>query len=132
MTARRRKRGRVAPVLELLIDSLDGQGSENARAAARSLRALSELAAVEVPGHGVFSAAERDEVFSAIDRIANAHLDFARARRAFTAATERVTDFELRDEIQVKATEVRTVSDRAYFLAGIAFGMTLTSFVAGR
>ena len=130
MTARRRKRGRVAPVLELLIDSLDGQGSEDARAAARSLRALSELAAVEVPGHGVFSAAERDEVFSAIERIANAHLDFARPRRAFAAATGRVADFELRDEIQVRATEVRSVSDRAYFLAGVAFGLTLARFAS--
>ena len=130
MTARRRKRGRVAPVLELLIDSLDGQGSEDARAAARSLRALSELAAVEVPGHGVFSAAERDEVFSAIERIANAHLGFARARHAFATATERVADFATRDEIQVKATEVRAVSDRAYFLAGIAFGLTLARFAS--
>ena len=72
----------------------------------------------------------QDEVFSAIDRIANAHLDVARPRRAFAAATGRVADLELRDEIQVRATEVRTVSDRAYFLAGIAFGITLASFCA--
>jgi hypothetical protein len=117
---------RVAPVLELLIDALEGQGSDDGRAAARTLRALGELAAVEVPGRGVFAAAERDEVFSAIERIANAHLGFARRRRAFTAATGRVADFELRDSIQVAATDVRCVSDRAYFLAGIAFGVTLT------
>jgi len=80
----------------------------------------------------VFSAAERDEVFLAIERIANAHLDFARPRRAFSAATGRVADFELRDEIQMRATELRTVSDRAYFLAAIAFAATLTWYGAAR
>lgn len=42
---------RMAPVLEPMLDSLEGQGSDDGHAAARTLRALGELAAVEVPGH---------------------------------------------------------------------------------
>jgi hypothetical protein len=79
----------------------------------KALRALGALAAVEVPRHGVFAAAERDELYSAIERVAIAHLRSAESRRSFTAATNWVTDLALRDRIQVTAIEQQIVSDRA-------------------
>lgn len=124
--------GKVAPVLALLIDALEGQRNDDGRGAARALRALGVLAAVEVPGHGVFAAAERDDVFTAIEGIANAHLGFGGARRAFAAATRRVADAGVRDAIELSAHEMQSISDRTYFLAGIAFGVTLTRFGAAR
>lgn len=36
-----------------------------------------------------------------------------------------VTDVELRERIQVSANEMLSISDRAYFYAGLAFGITL-------
>lgn len=113
-------------VLAALIASLEAQKNNDDRAAAKALRALAALAAVEVPRHGVFAPAERDELYSAIEGIAVAHLGLAESKRAFTAATNRVADLALRDRIQVTAIERQMVSDRVYFYAGLAFGVTVS------
>jgi hypothetical protein len=113
-------------VLAVLIASLEAQKNDDDRGAAKALQALGALAAVEVPRHGVFAAAERDELFAAIERIAIAHLGFADSKRAFTVATNRVADLAVRDRIQVTAIERQIISDRAYFYAGLAFGVTVT------
>lgn len=44
------------------------------------------------------------------------------------AATAHVAALELRDEIQVSASELRAVSYGAYFLVGIPFGITHSVF----
>jgi len=90
------------------------------------LSELTALALRKVPSRGIFDPAARGEheVFVAIEAVAQAHLELAGARTALRAALDAAAlDLERRDEIERAALQVQSVSDTAYFYAGLAFGL---------
>ena len=125
MSARRQRNThpKLAPMLECLVDALEAQDTDHRRAAARALRAFGHLAALEIPSRGVL-ASQNPEMYSLIDEIADQHLGYKKPRKAFSDATMEIVDPELRERIQSSANEMETVSDQAYFYAGLAFGIT--------
>ena len=97
------------------------------RGHAKALRELSALALRKVPARGIFDPATRGEpdLFAAIEAVAHTHLDLADARAGWQAALDAAAlDFGRRDAIEGSALQVQTVSDTAYFYAGLAFGLT--------
>lgn len=122
-TRNRPERGALSPLLTLLIEVLErsrGGGSSDATA----LRALGELAVVEIPRNGVFAPKDEDTC-RLVERIAAKHLGLKEPRRAFFRATAAVKPFARRDEIESAANHLRTVAEQAYFFTGLAFGVTL-------
>ena len=96
------------------------------RGHAEALSELTALALRKVPSRGIFDPAARGEheVFVAIEAVAQAHLELAGARTALRAALDAAAlDLERRDEIERAALQVQSVSDTAYFYAGLAFGL---------
>jgi len=111
------------PTLRWIIDAAD---HECPRGHAGALRDLTALAMHKVPARGIFDPAAKneDELFASIESIAQTHLDLAEARDAWRAALDAAAlSFERRDELEQAALQVRTVSDTAYFYAGLAFGL---------
>jgi hypothetical protein len=103
------------------------------RGHAAALRELTALAITKVPSRGIFDPAARGEheLFAAIESVAQAHLELADARTAWrTALRAAALDLQARDEVERAALQLQTVSDTAYFYAGLAFG--LASAVAYR
>ena len=97
---------------------------------ARALRDLTSLAVRKVPARGIFDPSARgdDELFTAIEVIANRHLGRARARASWKAAMRGAQlEFATRDSLERAALSVQSVSDTAYFYAGLAFGLTWLS-----
>ena len=97
---------------------------------AAALRKLTALAVRKVPSRGIFDPTSRgdQELFTAIEAIANRHLGRTRARAAWgTAVRGARLQLEARDRIERAALQVQGVSDTAYFYAGLAFGLTWTS-----
>jgi hypothetical protein len=87
---------------------------------------MTTLAFRKAPARGVFDPTVRDEddLFAAIEAIAAAHLGLAEAKQTWRTALNRSRiSLEPRDEIERAALQVRTVSDTAYFYAGLAFGL---------
>jgi hypothetical protein len=130
--SRRKKEsaGTLAPLLRLLIEALKEQETNDRPGEAAALSALGELALVQVPSRGAL-APNDDDLYNAIDRIARKHLRLRIASKEFYRATSAVEPFTQRDEIESAANHFRTVSDLAYFYAGLAFGITFAD-VAGR
>jgi hypothetical protein len=96
------------------------------RGHAHALLALTTLAIHKVPARGIFDPAVRgeDDLFSAIESVARDHLELADARTVWRAALEAAgLDLERRDDIEQAALQVQSVSDTAYFYAGLAFGL---------
>ena len=125
--SRRKRRVTIPAVLEQLTQALQQQSFHDAAGSASALRAFAELAAVEVPARGAF-AADNPELYQPIEAVANRCLRFVRARRQFSTATAQVDDLELREKIPSTAIDVQSVGARAYFYAGVAFGVTLSTF----
>ena len=122
--------GALAPLLSLLIEVLERSGA-GASSEAKALKALGELAVVEIPKKGVFAPAD-EQTCRLVERIAAKHLGLKKPRRAFFRATAAVKPFERRDEIESTANHFRTVSEQAYFFTGLAFGVTLADLRACR
>ena len=102
---------------------------------ARALRDLTSLAVRKVPARGIFDPSARgdDEVFTAIEVIANRHLGRTRARASWKAAVRGAQlEFATRDRLERAALSVQSVSDTAYFYAGLAFGLTWLSVYRDR
>jgi hypothetical protein len=102
---------------------------------ARALRDLTDLAVRKVPARGIFDPASRgdDELFTAIEVIANRHLGRTRARATWRAAVRGAgLEFEARDRIERAALQVQGISDVAYYYAGLAFGLTWLSVYRDR
>jgi hypothetical protein len=94
---------------------------------ANALRDFTTLAMTKVPARGIFDPTCRGEedLFTAIDAIADRHLGRTRARGAWRTAISRAPlDLEQRDAIEGAALQLQAVSDTAYFYAGLAFGLT--------
>jgi hypothetical protein len=97
------------------------------RGHAEALRELMALAFRKIPSRGLFDPAARGEedVFAAIESVARGHLDMTGARAAWNTALDAAgLSLEQRDAIARAALQVQTVSDTAYFYAGLAFGLT--------
>jgi hypothetical protein len=125
---RRRSRSRTLaecpPTLRHVIRAAE---RECPRGHAEALLELTALALRKVPSRGIFDPAARGEqdVFTAIESVARAHLELARARSAWRTAVKRARlPLQRRDRIERAALQVQTVSDTAYFYAGLAFGLT--------
>lgn len=98
---------------------------------ADALRELTALALRKVPSRGVFDPAARGEpdLYVAIESVARAHLELSSARTAWRSALASASlSFERRDQIEQAALRVQSISDTAYFYAGLAFGL---AFVHG-
>lgn len=93
---------------------------------ASALRELAVLALRKVPSRGIFDPSVRGEedLYSAIESVAKAHLELIEARTAWrTALDAGALNFEQRDALEQAAVQVQSVSDTAYFYTGLAFGL---------
>jgi hypothetical protein len=124
--APRRKKAAGSPLLDLLVDSLEHDDTQDRSGEAQALRAYGELALRQVPLRGVFPPQDED-LDQAIDEIATQFLGFGEASHAFADALTLLKPIQ-RNEVEATVTHLRTVSDRAYFYAGVAFGVTLVDF----
>lgn len=104
----------------------DSGGSDFTGVAA-ALQDLGELALWALPIHGVFIPNNND-VDVIITRIASEYLGLKEVRREFSEALKAVELFDRRDPIETAHNHVHTVSEAAYYYAGLAFGITLTDF----
>lgn len=118
-----RRAGGLSPLLVLVIQALEAQDNKERPREAEALRALGELARVQVPTRGVLAPSE-DALYQAIDHIATAHLGLAVPRKALGTALIAVEPYTKRDEIEVAVNHLSAVLDVAYFNAGLAFGIT--------
>jgi hypothetical protein len=118
-----RQAGGLAPLLLLVIEALEAQNNRDRQREAYALRAFGELARVEIPGRGVFAPTD-SELYEVIESIAARHLGFAPAAKALRRQLGAVEPFATRDAVASAANHVRTISDLAYFDAGLAFGIT--------
>jgi len=122
----RRKHAAGSPLLDLLADSLERDESHGRSGDAAALRAYGALALHQIPLRGVFP--PHDEALDeAIEAIATKCLDFGAAADAFDEATAQLTPRQ-RLDVEQAVTDLRIVSDKAHFYAGIAFGITLVDF----
>jgi hypothetical protein len=98
---------------------------------ARALRELTALALHKIPSRGIFDPGMHGEheLFAAIESVARAHLELADARDGWRAVLDTLdVGLNRRDDIERAALQVQTVSDTAYFYAGLAFGLAFSSF----
>jgi hypothetical protein len=123
----RRSRSAVLPEWPSTLQQLVRAAElECPRGHGKALRELSALALRKVPARGIFDPAARGEheLFAAIESIAETHLQLSPARAGWRAALDAAAlDFDRRDAIEGAALQVQTVSDTAYFYAGLAFGL---------
>jgi hypothetical protein len=101
----------------------------------RALRELTSLAVRKAPARGIFDPTSRGEpeLFTAIEVIANRHLGRTHARARWKSALRGARlELRARDRIERAALEVQSVSDTAYFYAGLAFGLTWLSVYRDR
>jgi hypothetical protein len=97
---------------------------------AAALQEYAEWALVHVPSRGVLSPAE-DRAYQIIQGIATRHLRYQQASRAFTVALASVKDISLASALESAENERRSISDDAYYYAGLACGLTLAAFARG-
>ncbi len=130
MPRRTTKSGRLSPVLARLIEAAEQQGEDaeghELEGAAHALREFSDLASSVLPVHGVF-VPNNNDVAMVIDRVAKQHLGLDEARAELRDALKIVDAFAQRDPIECAHGHVRAVAEEAYFYAGLAFGVTLTT-----
>lgn len=118
-----RRAGGLSPLLVVVIEALEAQSNKERPREAEALRALGELALVQIPARGVLAPSE-DKLYQAIDRIATAYLGLGDPRNTLGAALTAVEPYTKRDEIEVAVNDLSAVLDVAYFNAGLAFGIT--------
>jgi hypothetical protein len=128
---RSRKVRELSPLLQRLIDAAKRSGVDSEGAdisgVPEVLREFGGLARWAIPVHGVFLP-NNDALVSLAERMARECLDKDEARREFNEALKGVTDFHQRDAIETAVNRMLSVSDEAYFYAGLAFGITLADF----
>lgn len=119
-----RRAGDLSPLLVLIINALEVRKSKDRPREGEALRALGELARVQIPTRGVLAPSE-DELYQAIDQIATTYLGLGAPRKQLGVALTPVEPYTKRDEIEVAVNHLCAVLDVAYFNAGLAFGVTL-------
>jgi hypothetical protein len=103
----------------------DVEGRDLVRVA-RALREFGEMALWILPIHGVF-VPNHDEISMIVERVAARHLGLTEVRTAFRTAVEDIEPFERRDTIESTHNHLRSVAEEAYFYAGLALGITMTT-----
>lgn len=120
----------LSPVLARLIEAAEQQGEDaegrELEGPAQALRELGALAWSVLPIQGVFVTNDND-VAIVIDRVAKQHLGLDEARAELRDALKIVDAFAQRDPIECAHGHVRAIAEEAYFYAGLAFGVTLTT-----
>lgn len=124
--ARALPQGLVRLIHAARTSGVDSEGSDIS-GVPDALRGLGELALWALPIHGVF-VADNNDMDVLITRIASDHLGLKEARREFGDALRAIEVFERRDRIESAHNHIHTISDAAYYYAGLAFGITLTDF----
>ena len=124
------RRERPSPVLTRLIEAAEQHGKDaegrSIKGAARALREFGAVALWVLPVHGVFVPNDND-VSMIIERVARQHLGLNKARAEFRKALNVVEPFDRRDPIELAHGHVRSVAEEAYFYAGLALGVTLST-----
>lgn len=113
---------RLPPLLDRLIDAEARDGQRNS---ATVLRTFGELALVTIPTRGVFAPADQEHLYRRIENAAREHLGLIKVHEEIKKALEAVSEFNDRDAIETAYNAYRDVSERAYFFAGLAFGVTM-------
>jgi hypothetical protein len=126
------KTERMSPLLARLIGAAEQHGEDaegrDIKGAARALGEFGSVALWVLPIYGVFVPSNND-VAALIERVARQHLGLEDARREFRKAIESLEPFDRRDPIESACNQIRSVTEEAYFYAGLAFGVTMTSSV---
>jgi len=121
---------RLPPALVRLIEAAEQHGADaegrDIKGAARALREFGGVALWVLPIHGVFVPNDND-VSMIVERVAKQHLGLEEARAEFRKALASVEPFDRRDPIEAAHGHVRGVAEEAYFYAGLAFGVTLST-----
>jgi hypothetical protein len=121
---------RLSPVLARLIEAAEQHGEDadgrDIEGAARALREFGSVARWVLPIHGVFVPNDND-VSVIIESVAKQHLGLEEARAEFRKAVEIVEPFDRRDPIELAHGHIRAITEEAYFYAGLAFGVTLST-----
>ena len=102
----------------------DGEGAGLSRVP-NALREFGTLALWAVPVYGVFLA-NNEKVCQVVARVARERLGMDEARRELREALQPIEEFAQRDAIESAVNHVMSVSDEAYFYAGLAVGVTVT------
>jgi hypothetical protein len=125
---RSRKVRELSPLLQRLIEAAKRSGVDTEGAdisgVPEVLREFGGLARWAIPVHGVF--VPNNEVLVRLaERMARERLNMQDAKREFEEALKSISDFHQRDAIETAVNHILSVSDEAYFYAGVAFGITL-------
>ena len=96
-----------------------------------ALTDLARWAVVRVPSEGVL-APDASHAFTAIEAIATRHLQFGEARKALKRALSVIDAVETRDAIESAYNHTQSVSDTAFYYAGLACGITLMQLGSNR
>ena len=123
---------RLSPTLVRLIEAAEHHGADagagrDISTAAAALREFGNLALWALPLHGVF-VSDDERIAIIVERVAIRHLGLEEAKREFRKAIATIEAFDRRDAIESAHNQIRSVSDEAYFYAGLAFGITMTAF----
>ena len=113
---------RLPPLLDRLIDA---EARDGQRDSAAVLRTYGELALVTIPTRGVFAPADHEDLYRLIENAAREHLGLSKVHEEIKKALDPVAEFNDRDAIESAYNAFRDVSERAYFFAGLAFGVTM-------
>jgi hypothetical protein len=91
---------------------------------ADALVEFGHLAGTAVPARGALAPID-NELYTAFDEVAAAHLGLAEDTATLDAALKGLEALPMREPISAAANALRTTSDVAYFYGGLAFGITL-------
>lgn len=120
-----RKRSDLPPLLKRVIEAAS---ASDRIPQANALREFGIHAVTAVLTHGVF-APNDEHTTIVVERAAKEHFGMRIAQNAFREAIRTVEPFAARDEIASACNHVRSISEEAYFYAGLAFGITLADLI---
>jgi hypothetical protein len=123
----------LPPLLIRIVEAAEQTAAQtdNRKEHAAALAAFGEWALTTVPARGVLAPAS-DADYQAIEKIADRHLKFDVASRAFRNALAVVRSSTNVDELESAENWVRAVSDNAYYYAGLAAGVVLADLSVRR
>jgi hypothetical protein len=113
----------LSPLLALVVEVHNARTQRGQPREGEALRALAQLARVEIVTRGVLSPSE-DGLQRVIDEIARAHLGLESATDELNEALGAVEALAVRDRVEIAMDQVRGIAEIAYFNAGFAFGVT--------
>lgn len=132
---RSQKKEELSPLLLRLIKAANCSGKDDRDAdlagVPDALREFGSLALWALPTYGVFLP-NNDDVSQVVARVAKERLGMEEARGELRRALSVLPRFDERDPIESALNHVLSVSDEAYFYAGLALGVTMADLTARR